>query len=133
MTKLYLLVLGFLLSQQFYAQKQRQNTDMKGLIEKEKKSFTQKMNIGNINPNTLNYDLQYQRMDVSLDPAVYNISGSVTSHFKPTQSMGSIYFDLSNSLPIHWTLLPFIMLEHRPPVMMHSKLLFRAELRFFLL
>ncbi|MGE8511083.1 MAG: M1 family aminopeptidase [Chryseobacterium culicis] len=100
MTKLYLLVLGFLLSQQFYSQKQRQNTDMKGLIEKEKKSFTQKMNIGNINPNTLNYDLQYQRMDVSLDPAVYNISGSVTSHFKPTQSMGSIYFDLSNSLTV---------------------------------
>ncbi|GEJ47172.1 peptidase M1 [Chryseobacterium sp. ON_d1] len=73
---------------------------MKGLIEKEKKSFTQKMNIGNTNPNTLNYDLQYQRMDVSLDPAVYNISGSVTSHFKPTQSMGSIYFDLSNSLTV---------------------------------
>ena len=100
MTKLYLLVLGFLFSQQFYSQNQRQNTDMKGLIEKEKKSFAQKMNIGNINPNTLNYDLQYQRMDVSLDPAVYNISGSVTSHFKPTQNMGSIYFDLSNSLTV---------------------------------
>lgn len=100
MTKLYLLVLGFILSQQFYGQKHEQNIDMKGLIEKEKQSFTQKMNIGNTNPNTLNYDLQYQRMDVSLDPAVYNISGSVTSHFKPNQSMGSIYFDLSNSLTV---------------------------------
>lgn len=73
---------------------------MKGLIEKEKKSFTHKMNIGNVNANTLNYDLQYQRMDVTLDPAVYNISGSVTSHFKPTQNMGSIYFDLSNTLTV---------------------------------
>lgn len=100
MTKLYLLVLGFVLFQPFYGQKYEQNTDMKGLIEKEKQSFTQKMNIGNTNPNTLNYDLQYQRMDVSLDPAVYNISGSVTSHFKPNQSMGSIYFDLSNSLTV---------------------------------
>ncbi|RXM41037.1 peptidase M1 [Chryseobacterium sp. CH21] len=100
MTKLYLLVFGFILSQQFYGQKHEQNIDMKGLIEKEKQSFTQKMNIGNTNPNTLNYDLQYQRMDVSLDPAVYNISGSVTSHFKPNQSMGSIYFDLSNSLTV---------------------------------
>ena len=79
MTKLYLLLLGFVLFQPVYGQKYEQNTDMKGLIEKEKKSFTQKMNIGNTNPNTLNYDLQYQRMDVSLDPAVYNISGSVTS------------------------------------------------------
>ncbi|WP_312509337.1 M1 family aminopeptidase [Chryseobacterium culicis] len=100
MTKLYLLLLGFVLFQPLYGQKYEQNTDMKGLIEKEKKSFTQKMNIGNTNPNTLNYDLQYQRMDVSLDPAVYNISGSVTSHFKPNQSMGSIYFDLSNSLTV---------------------------------
>ncbi|WP_300688086.1 M1 family aminopeptidase [Chryseobacterium sp.] len=100
MTKLYLLILGFLISQPFYGQKQDQNIDMKGLIEKEKKSFTHKMNIGNVNANTLNYDLQYQRMDVTLDPAVYNISGSVTSHFKPTQNMGSIYFDLSNTLTV---------------------------------
>lgn len=100
MTKLYLLVLGFLISQPFYGQKQDQNIDMKGLVEKEKKSFTHKMNIGNVNANTLNYDLQYQRMDVTLDPAVYNISGSVTSHFKPTQNMGSIYFDLSNTLTV---------------------------------
>ncbi|UTX48599.1 M1 family aminopeptidase [Chryseobacterium sp. MA9] len=100
MTKLYLLVLGFLFSQQFYGQKLEQNTDMKGLIEKEKKSFTQKMNIGNTNPNTLNYDLQYQRMDVTLNPASNNISGSVTSHFKPTQNMGSIYFDLTTSLTV---------------------------------
>lgn len=100
MTKLYLLVLGFLISQQFYSQKHEQNIDMKGLIEKEKKSFTQKMNIGNTNPNTLNYDLQYQRMDVTLNPASNNISGSVTSHFKPTQNMGSIYFDLTTSLTV---------------------------------
>lgn len=100
MTKLYLLVLGFLISQQFYSQKHEQNIDMKGLIEKEKKSFTQKMNIGNTNPNTLNYDLQYQRMDVTLNPASNTISGSVTSHFRPTQNIGSIYFDLTTSLTV---------------------------------
>jgi hypothetical protein len=54
----------------------------------------------NTNPNTLNYDLQYQRMDVSLNPSVYMISGSVTSHFKPNQSMSNIYFDLSNALTV---------------------------------
>ncbi|MGG7438844.1 M1 family aminopeptidase [Chryseobacterium arthrosphaerae] len=100
MRKIYLLLFVSLLCQQFYGQKQGENTDKKGLLEKEKKSFAHKMNAGNTNPNTLNYDLQYQRMDVSLDPAVYNISGSVTSHFKPTQNMGSIYFDLSNSLTV---------------------------------
>lgn len=64
------------------------------------KSFTAKMNAGNTNPNTLNYDLQYQRMDVSLNPSVAQISGSVTSHFKPTQALNSIYFDLTNQLTV---------------------------------
>src|ERR1700750_2808197 len=100
MRKFYLLILGFLISQNFFSQKQETNIEMKGLIAKEMNAFTKKMITYNINPNTLNYDLQYQRMDVSLDPAVYNISGSVTSHFKPTQSMSSIYFDLSDVMVV---------------------------------
>ncbi|MET3538616.1 M1 family metallopeptidase [Chryseobacterium limigenitum] len=98
MKKFYLLVLYALAFQQFYSQ--NQNIEMKGLIAKEAKSFASKMTAYNINPNTLNYDLQYQRMDVTLNPTVYNISGSVTSHFKPTQSMSSIYFDLANTLTV---------------------------------
>ncbi|SHF51462.1 Por secretion system C-terminal sorting domain-containing protein [Chryseobacterium sp. OV279] len=100
MRKFYLLILGFLISQNFFSQKQEPNIEMKGLIAKEMNAFTKKMITYNINPNTLNYDLQYQRMDVSLDPAVYNISGSVTSHFKPTQNMSSIYFDLSDIMVV---------------------------------
>lgn len=77
-----------------------QNIDQKGLIAEEMKSYQAKMLTGNTNPNTLNYDLQYQRMDVSIDPAVYLISGSVTSHFKPNQPISSIYFDLNNQMPV---------------------------------
>lgn len=79
---------------------QLQNIDMKSLRNKEMKSFTAKMNVGNTNPNTLNYDLQYQRMDLDLNPAIYAVSGSVTSHFKPNQAMSSIYFDLANTLTV---------------------------------
>ncbi|KPH12960.1 M1 family metallopeptidase [Chryseobacterium sp. ERMR1:04] len=100
MRKFYLLVVAVLAVQQLYSQTQDQNIEMKGLIAKEAKSFAKKMTAYNINPNTLNYDLQYQRMDVTLNPSVYNISGSVTSHFKPTQSMSSIYFDLANTLTV---------------------------------
>ncbi|MCL8537423.1 T9SS type A sorting domain-containing protein [Chryseobacterium gallinarum] len=100
MKKIYLLLLVLLVCQQFYGQKNNENIEKKGLVKKEMKSFASKMVAYNINPNTLNYDLQYQRMDVTLDPAVYYISGSVTSHFKPNQNMGSIYFDLSNSLTV---------------------------------
>ncbi|WP_307449161.1 MULTISPECIES: M1 family aminopeptidase [Chryseobacterium] len=98
MKKLSLLAVSLFFCQQWFAQ--QLNTDHKGLIDKEMKSFTQKMTAYNVNPNTLNYDLLYQRMEVSLDPAVYNISGSVTSHFKPSQSMNSIYFDLANTLTV---------------------------------
>jgi aminopeptidase N len=98
MRKFYFLVLSVFVFQQMFAQ--NDNIGKKGLIDKEMKSFTHKMAVGNVNPNTLNYDLQYQRMDVSLDPSVYNISGSVTSHFKPNQSMSSIYFDLTNTLTV---------------------------------
>lgn len=97
MKNFYLLVLGFLVFQTYSAQ---ENLEMKGLMEKEMNSFAAKMNAGNTNPNTLNYDLQYQRMDVSLNPSIAQISGSVTSHFKPTQAMSSIYFDLTNQLTV---------------------------------
>lgn len=98
MRKFYFLVLMSFVFHPLYAQ--NENIEMKGLIAKEMKSFAHKMVAYNINPNTLNYDLQYQRMDVTLDPSVYNISGSVTSHFKPNQSMSSIYFDLATTLTV---------------------------------
>lgn len=95
MRNVYLLCLSIFAFHTFSAQNKNENIEKKGLIDKEMKSYAAKMNAGNINPNTLNYDLQYQRMDVSIDPAVHNISGSVTSHFKPNQAMSSIYFDLN--------------------------------------
>ncbi|WP_027386352.1 M1 family metallopeptidase [Chryseobacterium gregarium] len=98
MKKLYLFLLSAVVFQQLYSQ--NDNPEKKGLIAKEMKSFAHKMDAGNTNPNTLNYDLQYQRMDVTINPSVYNISGSVTSHFKPNQVMNSIYFDLNNQMPV---------------------------------
>ncbi|MPS66090.1 M1 family metallopeptidase [Chryseobacterium sp.] len=98
MKHFYLLILSIVTFQQISAQ--HENIEMKSFRAKEMKSFTNKMIAYNTNPNTLNYDLQYQRMDVSLDPSVYMISGSVTSHFKPNQSMSNIYFDLSNALTV---------------------------------
>lgn len=116
MRKFYFLIMSFLIVQQLYSQKKISNIDMKGLTEKEMKSFTKKMGIGSVNPNTLNYDLQYQRMDLSIDPVFHNVSGSVTSHFKPNQAMGSIYFDLTNLLTVsqvqyHGNSIPFQQLS----------------------
>ncbi|WP_307460343.1 M1 family aminopeptidase [Chryseobacterium sp. SORGH_AS_0447] len=98
MRKIYFLMLSVFVFQQFSAQ--NENIERKAMMAKEMKSFAQKMAVGNTNPNTLNYDLQYQRLDLAINPAVYNVSGSVTSHFKPNQSMSNIYFDLDNQMTV---------------------------------
>ena len=91
----------FILLTVIYCSLSAQNFDIdkQGLLKREALSY-QKMAQFNINPNTLNYDLKYQRLDVNLDPAVYQIGGSVTSHFLPNQSMSNIYFDLSTDMAV---------------------------------
>jgi aminopeptidase N len=53
-----------------------------------------------VNQNTLNYDVLFQRLEFEIDPAIHFISGDVTTHFKALQSMQSITFDLSNQLTV---------------------------------
>ncbi|MDR2238391.1 MAG: T9SS type A sorting domain-containing protein [Chryseobacterium sp.] len=100
MKTLYFFVSCLLISSSVYSQNQRDNLEKKGLAAREQNSFANRMAAGNTNPNTLNYDLQYQRMDLTLTPGSYNIAGSVTSHFKPNQNMSSIYFDMTNDLAV---------------------------------
>ena len=96
MKKIYFLMIFLLFSIQIPAQFISENKD---LMSKEMGRY-QRMIDFNVNPNTLNYDLQYQRMEVFLDPAVFQISGTVTSHFLTNQNMSSIYFDFTNVLPV---------------------------------
>ncbi|WP_332024978.1 M1 family metallopeptidase [Kaistella sp.] len=96
MKKIYFLMIFLLFSIQIPAQFISENKD---LMSKEMGRY-QRMIDFNVNPNTLNYDLQYQRMEVFLDPEVFQISGTVTSHFLTNQNMTSIYFDFTNVLPV---------------------------------
>ncbi|MBW8360885.1 MAG: T9SS type A sorting domain-containing protein [Kaistella sp.] len=95
--KLYLfLVLSFFGST---VSAQDEDVERKAMIAREISNY-QKMVEFNVNPNTLNYDLKYQRMNLTLTPGVYNVSGSVTSHFLPNQNISSIYFDLTTALTV---------------------------------
>ena len=98
---------------QNYAQK-NEEAERKSMISNELMRYS-KMIDYNVNPNTLNYDLRYQRLELQLDPAQQYVSGTVTSHFIPNQNMASIYFDLSNTLTVsevkyHGSNLPFTQL-----------------------
>ncbi len=76
-----------------------QKTDVQKMRAAEANRYA-KMITYNVNPNTLNYDLLYQRLDLNLDPAVRYISGDVTSHFKANSVMSEIYFDFSTNLTV---------------------------------
>ena len=50
---------------------------------------------------TSNYDLQYVRYELDIDPAVYNVAGTVTSVFKTLEdNFQTIRFDLSSDLTV---------------------------------
>ena len=98
---------------QISAQK-NEEAERKSMINKELLKYS-KMVDYNVNPNTLNYDLRYQRLELDLDPAQQFVSGTVTSHFVPNQNISSIYFDLSDALTVsevkyHGAILPFTQL-----------------------
>lgn len=98
MKNFYFLILSFVFSV-FYCQRE---SEMSTLVKSEVNRYSKMMaSTRNVNPNTLNYDLKYQRLELNLDPATSgNISGTVTSHFTPNQSMNSIYFDFNDSFTV---------------------------------
>ncbi|MFT7352953.1 MAG: aminopeptidase N [Flavobacterium sp.] len=63
------------------------------IIISEKKSATSTMSMV-VNPNTQNYDITYHKLEFTVDPAVYFISGKVTTTFKALTNMNTVTFDL---------------------------------------
>lgn len=97
MNKFYSIILVLIFTNLFA---QNEEAQRKSMIRNELKSYAKKMINYNVNPNTLNYDIKYQRLELELDPAVHYVSGTVTNHFIPNQNISSIYFDLSDALTV---------------------------------
>jgi aminopeptidase N len=78
---------------------QEVDTDLPCIIEAETKSA---MNImfGTTNLNTGNYDLQYSRLELTVDPAVAFISGDITSYFEAKENMNEVTFELSDNMVV---------------------------------
>lgn len=69
------------------------------IAEAEMKSASATMNLA-VNPNTLNYDITYQKLEFTVNPAVYFINGKVTTTFEALSSMSTVTFDLTNNLTV---------------------------------
>ncbi len=78
---------------------QAQVTTLEQLAEQEAQAASAKL-LFHENPSTGNYDLTFQRLDVTVDPAEYYIKGNVTSTFTALESLSQLVFDLSESLQV---------------------------------
>lgn len=97
MKRIFTLSILILLSSLFHSQ--ILNTDRKGIVDSERSRYAGRSILDvNVNPNTLNYDLQYVRLELDLDPNQQYVSGTVTSHFKMLTNSNDIYFDLADNL-----------------------------------
>lgn len=83
-----LIVLLPLLSLAQTSHKERQD-----IAEAEMKSAAKKMSLV-MNPDTYNYDVTYHKLEFTIDPAVYAISGKVTTTYTALADMNTLYFDL---------------------------------------
>ncbi len=53
-----------------------------------------------VNPNTLNYDISYHKLEFTVDPDAYFIDGTVTTTYTALSNMSSITFDLVQQLDV---------------------------------
>ncbi len=74
-------------------------SELAELAQAEMKSASSNMNFV-ANVNTQNYDMVYQRLELTVDPAVYFVSGNVMSHFVAKQNMSTITLDLAHQLTV---------------------------------
>jgi aminopeptidase N len=94
MKKITLIV--FLLTNVFgFSQNEKFSTE--NIAEAEGKSASKIMNLA-VNPNTQNYDITYHKMEFTVDPTVYFISGKVTTTFTALTNMTTVTFDFANEL-----------------------------------
>jgi aminopeptidase N len=89
--KKYLALITLLVGQ--FGFSQNEDKEYQSMLESEMKSASKKIDF-KVNPNTLNYDITYHKLEFTVDPAVLNIAGKVTTTFKALENMSSVTFDL---------------------------------------
>ena len=96
MKKTYFL---FLLFFGLFCKAQNQQDNLSEIVNSEMKSASKLMNLA-INPNTLNYDVTYHKLEFTVDPEVYFITGKVTTTFTALANMNNVTFDLANEMTV---------------------------------
>jgi aminopeptidase N len=96
MKKAYLIALLLSIS---FAFAQNDDAELAKLRESEMKAASSIMSLA-VNPNTLNYDITYHELKFTVDPAVYFITGEVSTTFIALQNMSTVTFDMANEMTV---------------------------------
>jgi len=99
----YLLVL--IATQLGFSQTHDHDHDYNNMIESEMKAGSKKIDFA-VNPNTLSYDMTYQKLELTVNPnnATLTISGKVTNTFKALSDMTTVTFDFYKTSPTPFTI-----------------------------
>ncbi|WP_445710551.1 M1 family aminopeptidase [Flavobacterium sp.] len=85
-------LLSLLFIPSFFIFAQVENDDFDRMVESEMKSASS-LSTFQANPNTLNYNVTHQELRFTVDPAVFNIEGQVTTTFTALENMNTVVFD----------------------------------------
>ena len=96
MRKTYLLLSLFSVCFSF---SQKEQEELNEIVNAEMKSASNLMAVA-VNPNTLNYDVTYHKLELTIDPAVYFISGKVTTTYTALANMNTVTFDLATEMVV---------------------------------
>jgi aminopeptidase N len=91
------LLLFFLAINSSFSFSQVENTDFDKMVEAEMKAASSTINF-RANLNTQDYDVTYHELRFTVDPAVYFISGEVSTTFTALTDMSIVTFDMANEL-----------------------------------
>lgn len=96
MKKSFLLIVQIVM---ISAYAQKNTSHISDIAQQEQKLAVKKM-YWSVNPDTQNYDITYQKLEFTVDPAKYFISGIVTSTFTALSDISTVTFDLTDQLTV---------------------------------
>jgi len=97
--KMKKIVIGVTLLIFNYISAQTTSLEQQDLRQREQQA-AEKKRLFVANPNTQNYDVRYHKIELTVNPASYYVSGKVTTKFIPNQTISQIVFDLSHVLTV---------------------------------
>ena len=81
-----------------FAQNKRE--DFERLVASEMRSASNNLSELAVNPNTLNYDITYHKLEFTINPSVKFVTGKITTTYTALANMNTITFDIANALMV---------------------------------